>query len=209
MNASSVSSRARPRRVRRCASLLAVASLALLALWGPGARRAEARVPAHGDMPTLDELYRQARQEKIDAEKRAADAARDPLAEAIEAYKSGATPLEQFSALTDIINNAKDEDVQPYRSPAAEALLQRFLTEDVTTSATAKRVRAAVGLEIVDLMKSSSSDTLGLAIVHRVLSTWWKYKLEGELKFKPDDKPRDRQKAWKRMQAYLKSGEKD
>jgi hypothetical protein len=189
----------------RGALALAAAGL-LLAGMLPGV--AQAKGPEPSEMPTLEQIFQDAKAEKEAAERAAVEAARDPNREAIEAYATGATELSEFQALTELINDSKTDELQRYRQPAATAILQRFRAENLDDPAI-RRVRAALALEIVDLMKANSSDQVGLAIIQEVLQTWWRAKVAGDIRFRATDKWRDRQKAWRKMKSYLQGGERN
>lgn len=186
-------------RSLRLAPVLAAVLVGALAL------TARAEAPEADDMPTLERIYQEAKAAKEEAERAAAEAARDPNKEAIEAYRDGRTALAEFKPLTDIINNDDDDEIQRYRQPAATAILQRFRQENGDDPAV-QRTRAALALEIVDLMKANSSDQVGLAIIQEVLQTWWRAKMTNDVRFKATDKWRERSKAWRIMRRYLQEG---
>lgn len=195
------------RSLSRLGAALAVALLGLAAFAAlPGS--ALAKGPEAEDMPTLERIYQEAKSAKEAAERAAAEAARDLNQEAIDAYATGATALTEFQALTELINDSKTDELQRYRQPAATAILARFRAENLDDPAV-RTVRRAVAMEIVDLMKANSTDTVGLAIIQEVLQTWWRAKVAGEIRFKATDKWKDRQKAWRKMKSYLQSGERD
>ncbi len=160
------------------------------------------------DLPTLEDIHTAAVKAKADAVERVKAANRDPRKEALAAYRSGATPLDQFQPLAEMINNSKDAAMSPYRQAAAQALLARFKVEDANDPFVRKS-RAGAGLAILDLMKASSSDTVGLSIVGEVLNAWWRSKVLSDVKFKPTDKFKNRMKAYRKMRSYLQSGEKE
>ena len=165
---------------------------------------ATAKAPDAADMPTIETLLQRALTAKAAAAEAAVEAARDPRKEAIEAYRDKKSALDDFTALTAIINNSKDDDLQIYRNQAAQAAILRFKTENLDDPQV-RKTRAAFGEQIVDLMKGSSSDQVGLAIIQEVLQTWWSTKTR-EVRFKATDKWRDRNKSWRKMKTYLQGG---
>jgi hypothetical protein len=176
---------------------------AALALFALGAHEAFAKAPK--ESPTVEDLYRQAMAAIEDKKKREAEAAKDPLKEAIEAYRDrGKTQLADFQKLVDIINDAKTDSVQPYRATAAQALVTRFSHED-ETDATVRVVRRQIALALIDLMKAPKDD-VGLAAIELILTNWWRMKVF-EFKFKVGDKLDDRKRAWGKMKKYLEKGE--
>jgi len=186
----------------RAARLFAAAALAAISLLSIGARDAFAKAPK--ESPTVEDIYRQAMAAIEEKKKREVEAAKDPLREAIEAYRDRKTPLAEYQKLVDIINDAKTESVQPYRATAAQALVTRFSRED-ESDPTVKVVRRQIALAVVDLMKATKDD-VGLAAIEQILSNWWRMKTF-EFKFKVGDKPDERKRAWTKMKKYLEKGE--
>ncbi len=191
------------RRVAACTAFLAGVAV-LVTVWPAPAR---AKAPAARDMPTLEQIFQEAQAARDEVARLAAEAARDPYKEAIEGYRSGASDLADFKALTDIVNNSKSDELQVYRTPAATAILDRFGQENLDDPAI-RRVRSALALEIIDLMKANSSDQVGLSIIEEVLQTWWRTKLSRDIRFRASDKSKARIKAWRKMRAYLQNGER-
>lgn len=179
---------------------------ALLAAAGAGA--ALAKAPPAKETPTVDEIFKQATA-AIEEEKRlAAERARDPLKEAIEAYREpGKVSILEFHKLVDIVNNARDENVQPYRALAAQAIITRF-SHETEADPQVRAVRRQIALAVLDLMKADKKDEVGLAAVEQILYAWWRSKLTmGDIKFKATDKIDDRKKAHAKMKKFLSSGE--
>ena len=167
-----------------------------------------AKGPTPEELPTVEQILEKARAEKAAIDRAAAEASRDPHQEAIDAYRDGTVPLEDYTKLTAIINESKEDELQPYRTKAAQAVLQRFKAVNIDDPAV-RRTRNELVLEIVDLMKVSSNDTVGLAIIDEVLKTWWRTKIATDVRFNPADKYRDRAKAWRKMRTFIANGERD
>jgi hypothetical protein len=186
----------------RAARSIAAAAAALLALAALGAHDALAKAPK--EAPTVEDLYRQALTAIEDKKKRDAEAAKDPLKEAIDAYRDRKIPFTDYQKLVDIINDAKSESVQPYRQTAASALVTRFSRED-DSDQTVKSTRRAIALAVIDLMKAPKDD-VGVAAIEYILTNWWRMKTF-EFKFKVNDKVDERKRAWTKMKKYLEKGE--
>lgn len=150
-------------------------------------------------------LARKAAAEKALAEQ---EKKRDRTKEMIEAYSTGKTPIGEWQPLTDIINNSAEAAVQPYRPMAAEGLLRRFEAAGADNDPAVRGVRRDVALAIVDLMKASAKDEMGLRIVDQVLGTWYRQKMVQDIKFKTTDKQKERDGDCKKMRDFLKK-EKD
>ena len=187
--------------MKRVALFALAAGLLLVA----GPLPAQAKGPSAEQLPTLEDLLARAKKAKADAEQAAIDAARDPRREAIDAYKNGDTPLAEYEPLTDMIKNSKDDEVRDYRRAAATALYQRFRNEPLEDP-NVRKLRVEAVLEIIDLMRAPSKDRLGLAIIHEILSAFWKNKVR-DFGFSPTGKPRERYNAYKAMKKYLQNGE--
>jgi len=183
-----------------CAVTLCAATLYAVTV-GP----AQAKGPDAADMPTVEDLVQRAITAKAAAAAAAREAARDPRKEVIAAYRDGKTALEEFTPLTDIINEHKDAQVQVYRNQASQAILLRFKTENMDDPQV-RRTRARLALEILHLMKASSSDQVGLAIIQEVLQTWWATKIRTEIHFQAIDKWNKRSRAGRKMRSYLDRG---
>lgn len=185
------------------AARFAVAIAVVAAVCALSAREAFAKAPK--ESPTVEDIYKQAMTAIEDKKKRDAEAAKDPLKDAIEAYTDRTkSQLTDYQKVVDIVNDAKTENVQPYRQKAAQAILTRFSREDETDAAV-KVVRRTVALAMLDLMKAPKDD-IGLAAIEQVLTTWWRMKVF-EFKFKITDKVDDRKKAWVKMKKWLEKGE--
>jgi hypothetical protein len=167
---------------------------------------AEAKGPEAKDLPSIEEIVQKAKDAKAAAAEALLEAARDPRKEAIVAYRDGKLPLEGFAPLTEMINNSKDDEIQVYRTQASQAILLRFKNENLDDPQV-RKTRAALGLEIIDLMKAKSGDQVGLAVIQEILQTWWATK-NRELRFKATDKWKVRMKAWRGMRSYLTGGER-
>lgn len=185
------------RRVPLAAALGLAFAGALCVSDGPALAKAPAQTP------TVEEILGRARAAEAEEKRRLVEAQRDPFKEAIEAYRDGRTPLTGYAKLTEMVNNAKDAEVQDYRIPAAEALVLRFEKEDLKDPAV-KEVRREIATAIVDLMKAPSTDDRGLMAVEKVLYAWWRNKVV-EIKFKHTDKLKDRTNACTKMKKFLKS----
>jgi hypothetical protein len=181
--------------VRR-ATLLAAAALA--ALVSP----VLAKAPKPADVPSVEDLYQSAQKAIDQAAKEAFEKSRDPLREAIDNYRDKKTPYTDFQKLVDCLNNAKDDNVQPYRADAAQALLTRFSKED-ESDPQVRATRRQIVLAILDLMKADKKDEIGLRAIESILFTWWKQRMQSEVKFRATDKLDDRKKAHTKMKKYL------
>lgn len=184
--------------------LAAITALAFLVAAAPSASYAKA--PKATDTPSVEEMYQQAQKAISDAAKDAAERARDPLREAIDNYRDRKIPLTDYQRLVDCLNNAKDENVQPYRLDAAQALVTRFTRED-NAEPQVRTIRRGIGLAVLDLMKADAKkDEIGLRSVELLLMSWWRLKAM-EFHFKANDKLDDRKKAHVKMKKYLEKGE--
>ncbi|MCG3134068.1 MAG: hypothetical protein HMLKMBBP_01354 [Planctomycetes bacterium] len=170
----------------------------------PGA--ALAKAPAGGkSAEDLIVLARKAAAEKALAEQ---EKKRDRTKEMIDAYRDGKSALGEWQPLADIVNNGAEAPVQPYRPMAAEALLKRFESANADSDPAVRAVRREVAMAIVDLMKASAKDELGLRIVDQLLGTWYRQKMVQEIRFKTTDKQKERESDCKKMKDFLKK-EKD
>ena len=156
------------------------------------------------EMPTVEDMNRQALAAIEEKKRREIEAAKDPLKDAIEAYRDRKTPYAEYQKLVDIINDAKTESVQPYRAQAAQAIVTRFQRED-ESDPPVKIVRRQIALALLDLMKANKDD-VGLAAIEQILSNWWRMKMF-EFKFKVGDKLDDRKKAHAKMKKFLEKGD--
>jgi hypothetical protein len=186
----------------RSASLLA--ALAVLAAAAPPAF---AKAPAAKDMPSVEEIFQQATAAIEEAKRIAAERARDPLKEAIDAYRErGKVAIGEYQKLVDIINNARDEAVQPYRAPAAQAIITRF-SQEGDTDPQVRTVRRQIALSLLDLMKAQKDET-GLQAIEQILYAWWRSQMTmGTIKFTAKDRLDDRKKAHAKMKRFLSAGE--
>jgi hypothetical protein len=175
---------------------------AVLVLASLGAHAAFAKAPK--ETPTVEDLNRAALAAIEEKKRRDIEAAKDPLKDAIEAYRDKKTPLAEYQKLVDIINDAKTESVQPYRATAAQALVMRFSRED-DSDPPVKIVRRQIALALLDLMKANKDD-VGLAAIEQILGSWWRLKMF-EFKFKVSDKLDSRKKAYAKMKNFLEKGE--
>ena len=176
---------------------------AVLLLTSLGAGAAFAKAPK--EIPTVEDLNKAALAAIEEKKRREIEAARDPMKEAIEAYRDRKTPLAEYQKLVDIIKDAKTENVQPYRLTAAQAFVTRFTREDDSDPAV-KIVRRQIALALLDLMKSSKDD-VGLAAIDLMLSAWWRIPTSMTAKFRPSDKLDDRKRSYAKMKKYLDQGE--
>jgi hypothetical protein len=158
------------------------------------------------ESPTVEEIFQQATKAIEDAAKAAAEKAKDPLRETIEAYRDRKIPLVEYQKLVDCVNNAKDENVQPYRLDAAQALVTRFAREDENDLQN-RAVRRQIALGVLDLMKAPQKDETGLRAIESILFAWWRFKMQSDIKFKATDKLDDRKKAYTKMKKFLDKGE--
>lgn len=150
------------RRTTICAAAAAVLALA--------AGTASAKAPT--GIATLEEIQQKARQAEAEAQRRALEASRDPNKEAIEAYKTKKTKLEEYQKLVQIVLDAKTNEVQDYRIPAGDALVQRFAQEDTEKDPRVRQLRIDIALELCELLKAPASDDKGLVIADSVFSAW-------------------------------------
>ena len=182
------------------ALLLGCASLAPC----PAAR---AEGPTAADVPTLEQVLAKAAEAKAARERAAAEAARDPHREAINAYREGTSDIGAWEPLTDLVLNSKDEEMAVYRRAAAMALVKRFEKAD-QNDPDVKKMRCEIGLELVDLMKANSRrDSLGIGVVYAVLQKWWPRQVR-DFNFAPSKSAKDRNDAYKKMKKYLRAAAK-
>ncbi len=184
-------------------ALLALTALAVLAF----PLTASAKSPKSGERPSVEQLLQKHTKAKADAEAAAIEASRDPHRETIEGYKDGTTPLADYEALMELIANEKDDKMRKYRRPAATALMERFIKAGADGDDRVRELRAAAVLEILHLMKSSKKETLSLAIIHDILSEFWKRKMS-DYNFKATKELKDRRKAYNSMKKYLQGQER-
>lgn len=160
---------------------------------------ARAEAPSADDLPSLHQVYEQAKAD-FEEELRAAEAAkRDPIREAIESYRKQLVPLTEFQVLTDVMNDSEDEKKQVYRRAARDALLERFGLEPRDDSEV-RRIRRLVGLEVIDLMYGK--DPVGLKLVNELLVAWWRDQVKA-CGFNPTDRSKKRKRAYTKMKKYL------
>jgi hypothetical protein len=187
-----------PQHALRAAVFAVVAAAGLL----PGAApSAFAKAPA-GALSAEDLIERSKRAE-ADRIAREAEAARDPVQEAIDAYRTGVTPIAQYQKLTDIVSDSKTKDMDRYRVAAADALVKRFATVDCVNDKAMAQLRREVGLAVVELMKANPEDVTGLACVNTLFETWWRTQ-HVQFGFKPTAKKQDRQRAYDKMRKFLR-----
>jgi hypothetical protein len=172
----------------------------LLAL-GLFAAAAEARAPKSAELATVEEIRLEAVRQIEEKNKQAAEAARDVLKEDIEAYKKKLVPLSEYQKLVDIINNAKEPKVDPYRPEAVSALVTRFLGENFEDPQV-RATRREIALKVLPLMVSQKDPT-GLRCVTQLLHSWWSSQMKVNVKFDPDDKLGERRKSLNTMKKYL------
>lgn len=183
----------------------AVPAAVVLSLLAASAAPASAKAPA--GMPSLEELLQKAKQAEAEAIRLQEEKNRDPRREAIDAYRSKKTDLKDFQPLVDILMDAKTEEVQPYRTPAAEALLTRFAAEDPDNSPVARKFRIDVAWELVDLLIRPASDDKGLMAADSIFNAWFPGQVRVNL-WKRDGKLGDRKKAYDKIKKWLKDNRK-
>lgn len=188
------------RRRTASAAALLLSAAALASLAAPAAAKAPAQAL------TVEDIVVRARAAEEEARRKKDEAAKDPLKEAIELYRTGKTPITEYATLTRILNDAKDPAVQDHRIPAAEALVLRFQSPDVDRKDPAVlAVRREIATAIVDLMKAPSTDDRGLRAVESIFYAWWRDTIVNDLKFNHTDKPKDRATACAKMKKFLKT----
>jgi hypothetical protein len=181
------------RRVAPAASVLAFLLLAAPAV---------AKAPKPADLPTVEEIYQQAKKSIDEAAKRAIEQARDPNREAIEGYRDRKLPLNEYQKLVEIINDSKNDNVQPYRADAAQALVLRFTREE-EADPQVRAIRRSIALAVLDLMKADKRDETGLRAIETILFAWYRNKMQVDVKFKPSDKLDSRRKAYSQMKKHI------
>jgi hypothetical protein len=184
------------------------AARGLLALVVVAIASATAAAKAPTGVATLEDLQQKARQAEAEAQRRALEASKDPNKEAIEAYKTKKTKLEEYQKLVQIAMDAKTAEVQDYRIPAAGALVERFAAEDLEKDPRARQIRIEIALELCELLKAPASDDKGLIIADTVFSTWYRAQVINS-HWKKEAKLRDRQAAYAKIRKFLKNSEKD
>jgi hypothetical protein len=181
-------------------SSFAAAAFAAVVLMG-GAAFAKAPKPA--DMPTVDEIYQQAKS-AIAAPGSAAK--HDPLKDAIDGYRDGKTQLTDFATLVACIKDPKE--APDHRNDAANALIERFGKVDLN-SPEVRATRRTIASALLDLMKvDKDKDEIGLGVIERLLyaQTWYRQKMY-ELNFHAANKQGARVIAYQKMKKYLDKGE--
>jgi hypothetical protein len=158
------------------------------------------------DAPSVEEIFQQATKALEEKTKAEIEKSKDPLKEAIEAYRDRKAPLPDFQKLVDCLNDAKTDAVQPYRADAAQALVARFAREDENDPQN-RAIRRQIALGILDLMKAPQKDEIGLRSIETILLAWWRARLSVDIKFKATDKLDDRKKAYAKMKKFLDKGE--
>jgi hypothetical protein len=184
---------------------VAVFAVALAAVAFVGARSASAKAPKPADVPTVEEIFQQAK-DAIAAQKAGAGAKQDPLKEAIDGYRGGTLQLTDFKLLVDCINDPKAPP--EHRNDAASALIERFGKVDLNNPEV-RATRRTIALSIIDLMKADKAkDEIGLKAIEQVLyaQSWYRQKMF-ELKFHANDKPAARTAAWTKMKKFLDKGQ--
>lgn len=176
-------------------AIIAAAALLLASL---GAGAAFAKAPK--EMPTVEDMHRIALAAIEEKKRKEIEASRDPLKEAIEAYRDGKTPLAEYQKLVDIVNDAKTESVQPYRATAGMAFVTRMSREKEDDPAV-RIVKRQITMALLDLMKANK-DEVGVAAIEQILSGWWRSAMF-QVRFKVTDKLDDRKKAHAKMKKIL------
>ncbi len=179
------------------------AALAALALCAPPA---QAKAPKPADLPSVEEIYNQAKELKRLADEAKNAQAKDPYRETIETYRTGKVALDQYQGVVTILNEMKDDKVQDYRPLAADALIARFQKEE-ESDPQARAIRREIALKILNLMVAPKGDA-GLAAIERILYVWYKAKMQFDIKFKASDSPSDRKRARDKMTKYLDKEDK-
>ena len=174
------------------------AAFLLAALAAPALAKAPAQVP------TVEDILVRARAAEEEARRKKDEAAKDPVKEAIDLYRTGKTPLTEYATLTRVLNDAKDPALQDHRIPAAEALVLRFQSVDAKDPAVLA-VRREIATAIVDLMKAPATDDRGFRAVESIFYAWWRDTIVNDLKFNHTDKPKDRATACAKMKKFLKT----
>ncbi len=181
--------------------LLAAAALAAGAFSGA----AFAKAPKPADLPSVEEIYQQAKAVQ-DGQKNAAQTAKlSPLAAAIAGFRDGSLALDGSKPLTDCIMNAAETPAN--RQDAASALIERFDKEGAEKNAGPRAQRRTAALAVLDLMKvDKAKDEVGLTIIEKLLFTWYRQAMI-DSKFRAGDKPAARAAAYAKMKTFLgKSG---
>ena len=176
----------------------AIFAAAAVLLSSLGAGAAFAKAPK--EMPTVEDMHRIALAAIEDKKRKEEEAKRDPLMEAIEAYRDGPTPYSEFQKLVDIVNDAKTENVQPYRSKAGMAFITRMAREKPEDPAV-RIVQRQITLALLDLVKANKDD-VGVSAIEQILVAWWRPQTLG-LRFRPTDKLDDRKKAYTKLKKLL------
>ncbi len=175
----------------RIASSLLVAAAALLAT----ADLASARAPSASDQKSLDwvlDRIQKDRQEDSNAPVKV-----DP----VTAYRTGESPLEGWSALTDIIENPQVRYIS--RDAATVAILDRFRHEDGQKRVDARALLATkvkICLKLLPMM--TSDDSSGRGFVHRL--TTGLLPPEHQVPWDPGGTPQSRKKAQDALRKKLK-----
>ena len=158
-----------------------------------------ARTPDPERFPSLDALEKDARARKTAEERAAAEAARDPIQEAIDAYRDKLVPVTDYARVVQILR-ASEGDEASYRQRAKDALVARFEAENKADVKVLK-AKKEISLEIVDLMRLSKDDD-GRALVYEIFGVWHGRALR-QSGFKPGDSARKRTRAYKKMKEHL------
>lgn len=158
-----------------------------------------ARTPDAERFPSLDALEKDARARKTAQERAAAEAARDPLQEAIDAYRDKLVPVTDYARVVELLRASEGEEAE-YRQRAKDALVARFEAENRADVKVLKAKRE-ISLEIVDLMRLSKDDD-GRALVYEIFQVWHRRFLQ-QSGYKPGDSARKRTRAYKKMKELL------
>jgi hypothetical protein len=181
-----------------------VVVIAAAVAFAAGSGAAFARAPKPAEMPTVEEIYQQAKAAADLRLKNEADQSHDPTKDLIDAYRDKKSKLEDYDKIVDIVNDAKTEKLQGYRRDATQALIVRFSRED-EGDPTMRATRRDIALKVLDLMKADAKkDATGLECIERMLYAWWKFKVSTDVKFNVKDKPEVRKKAYDKMKKFLK-----
>jgi hypothetical protein len=177
-------------RPRLAAALLGTALL--LAAAPPAA----ARSPSSSERGSLDWLL--ARLARDRDEEKAAPVKVDP----VEAYAKGTTPLDDWKALTAILQDGSGKTRPLQRERAVGGLLDRFRIEDERKAVDGKALEAMkrkIFLSVADLIVEGD-DSTGRNCVHRLQMNWFP---QVGVPWNPADPPAKRAKALRDLKQKL------
>jgi hypothetical protein len=158
------------------------------------------RAPTLEELPTVKKL--QADADKAIEERRKAEieARKDPVMDAIHAYRDKAVPMTQWKDVADILK--EDRETSEHRRAAAEALCERF-KELTGSDQRITKLKKEIASSILPKLNDNNSTEVRIW-VNSVFVAFWPG-TAGKIDFNPEESNfKKRYDAWKEWRKFLK-----